>query len=47
MPWIRVASWALVAVLLCLWSLYNRRIAFERRQRLIEERRTHQPTVRQ
>jgi hypothetical protein len=38
MPWIRVASWVLVVLTLALWSLYNRRIAFEQRQRLLEER---------
>ena len=30
MPFTRVTAWTLVAVLVCLWALYNRRIAVER-----------------
>ncbi len=32
MPLARVASWALMTLLVCLWAIYNRRIALERRQ---------------
>lgn len=38
MPSIRVASWALVVVVLALWSVYNRRIALARRRRMLDER---------
>ena len=30
MPFAKVASWALMALLMCLWALYNRRIALEK-----------------
>jgi hypothetical protein len=44
MTTIRVASWALVVVALALWSVYNRRIALERRQRMLDERAQHPST---
>ena len=40
MPFAKVASWALMALLMCLWALYNRRIALERRQAMENNRPT-------
>ncbi len=40
MPLDRVAAWALMALLVCLWALYNRRVALERRRLMGQDRRT-------
>ena len=44
MPSTRVASWALVVVALALWSVYNRRIALQRRRRMLDKR-AQQPST--
>jgi hypothetical protein len=40
MPFARVSAWALIALLVCLWSLYNRRIAMERARLMGKDRPT-------
>lgn len=40
MPFARVSAWALIALLVCLWALYNRRIAMEKTQLMDEDRST-------
>ena len=40
MPFARVCAWALIALLVCLWALYNRRIAMETARLRDEDRST-------
>lgn len=40
MPFARVSAWALIALLVCLWALYNRRIAMERTRLMDKDRPT-------
>jgi hypothetical protein len=40
MPLAKVAAWALMTLLVCLWALYNRRIALERRRLMTQDRPT-------
>jgi hypothetical protein len=42
MPLSKAAAWALMALLVCLWALYNRRIALEKRRLMERDRPAEQ-----